>query len=275
MGNHSQRPGVLVLQREDQHKPEEVGYAGFCGILNGFEMHAFHSCIQLSACRVVHGLCAHFHWHGLGEGQPRPADAHGPAGGDRLCAQRLAPPQSPEGMRPCLSHLTVFHRAANGKRKGAVTDGRCSSWTASCSFIFLGPFLDSCSPGSCIRRSRSSNLRRRNQPTKWDYSQCWVQPHLWKQQILPTVLAKNLSRKFNFPAGSVFIWMFWPSFNSILVDKRTPERDLEVVCSTYLALAASAVAAVAVAVLLKPKGKASLVRHPGCNGPSVRLRTRR
>lgn len=55
--------------------------------------------------------------------------------------------------------------------------------------------------------------------------------------------------------------MFWPSFNSILVDVRTPERDLEVVCSTYLALAASAVATAAVAVLLNPKGKLSLVRY--------------
>lgn len=56
--------------------------------------------------------------------------------------------------------------------------------------------------------------------------------------------------------------MFWPSFNSILVDNRTPERDLEVVCSTYLALAAGAAAAAAVAVLLNPSGKLSLVRYP-------------
>lgn len=58
------------------------------------------------------------------------------------------------------------------------------------------------------------------------------------------------------------MWMFWPSFNSVLVDERTPERHLEVVCGTYLALAAGAVAAAAVAVLLNPKGKLSLVRVP-------------
>lgn len=63
------------------------------------------------------------------------------------------------------------------------------------------------------------------------------------------------------PPGSVFIWMFWPSFNSILVDDRTPERALEVVCSTYLALAASAVTAAAVAVLLNPKGTLNLVNR--------------
>lgn len=70
------------------------------------------------------------------------------------------------------------------------------------------------------------------------------------------------------PPGSVFIWMFWPSFNSILVDNRTPERELEVVCSTYLALAASAAAAAAVAVLLNPKGKLSLVRISQLKRPS-------
>lgn len=63
------------------------------------------------------------------------------------------------------------------------------------------------------------------------------------------------------PPGSVFMWMFWPSFNAILVDDRTPERALEVVLSTYLALAASAVTATAAAVLLNPKGTLSLVRH--------------
>lgn len=55
------------------------------------------------------------------------------------------------------------------------------------------------------------------------------------------------------------------------MDERTPERDLEVVCSTYLALAAGAVATAAVAVLLNPKGKLSLVRYPTRNEHRVRL----
>lgn len=59
--------------------------------------------------------------------------------------------------------------------------------------------------------------------------------------------------------------MFWPSFNSILVDARTPERALEVVLSTYLALASSAVTAAAVTVLSNPKGRLNLVRHPNRN----------
>lgn len=53
--------------------------------------------------------------------------------------------------------------------------------------------------------------------------------------------------------------MFWPSFNSVLVDDRTPGRKLEAVCSTYLALAVSAVTVAAMSVLSKPKGKLHLV----------------
>uniref|UniRef100_A0A3Q4MLF3 Rh blood group, D antigen n=1 Tax=Neolamprologus brichardi TaxID=32507 RepID=A0A3Q4MLF3_NEOBR len=59
--------------------------------------------------------------------------------------------------------------------------------------------------------------------------------------------------------GTVFLWMFWPSFNSVLVEDRTPGRKLEAVCSTYLALAVSAVTAAAVSVLSNPKGKLNLI----------------
>uniref|UniRef100_A0A3Q1I1W4 Ammonium transporter AmtB-like domain-containing protein n=1 Tax=Anabas testudineus TaxID=64144 RepID=A0A3Q1I1W4_ANATE len=58
--------------------------------------------------------------------------------------------------------------------------------------------------------------------------------------------------------GTVFLWMFWPSFNSFLVDSHTPGRKLEVVCSTYLALGVSAVTAAAVSVLSSPRGKFNL-----------------
>lgn len=59
--------------------------------------------------------------------------------------------------------------------------------------------------------------------------------------------------------GTVVLWMFWPSFNSVLVDDRTPGRKLEAVCSTYLALAVSAVTAAAMSVLSNPKRKLHLV----------------
>ncbi|XP_041669316.1 rh blood group, D antigen [Cheilinus undulatus] len=53
--------------------------------------------------------------------------------------------------------------------------------------------------------------------------------------------------------GTVFLWMFLPTFNSVLVDDAV--RKMEAVCSTYLALAVSAVTAAAVSVLSSPKGK--------------------
>uniref|UniRef100_UPI0037E73ACA rh blood group, D antigen isoform X2 n=1 Tax=Semicossyphus pulcher TaxID=241346 RepID=UPI0037E73ACA len=55
--------------------------------------------------------------------------------------------------------------------------------------------------------------------------------------------------------GSLFLWMFWPSFNTALVDVSTPGRKLAAVCSTYLALAVSAVTAAALSVLSSPNGK--------------------
>ncbi|XP_068608223.1 rh blood group, D antigen [Brachionichthys hirsutus] len=64
--------------------------------------------------------------------------------------------------------------------------------------------------------------------------------------------------------GAVFLWMFWPGFNAVLVDSRTPERKLVAVCSTYLALAASAVTAAALSALSSPKGKLHLIHVQSC-----------
>ncbi|KAM7403815.1 hypothetical protein PAMA_004313 [Pampus argenteus] len=64
--------------------------------------------------------------------------------------------------------------------------------------------------------------------------------------------------------GTLFLWMFWPSFNSVLVDNRAPERKLGAVCSTYLALAVSAVTAAAVSALSSPKGKLNPIHIQSC-----------
>ncbi|XP_060781256.1 rh blood group, D antigen isoform X2 [Neoarius graeffei] len=61
--------------------------------------------------------------------------------------------------------------------------------------------------------------------------------------------------------GTLFLWMFWPSFNSVL------EQNFSVLCSTYLSLAVSAITATAVSVLSSSKGKINLrllcVKTPG------------
>ncbi|XP_057715515.1 rh blood group, D antigen isoform X2 [Corythoichthys intestinalis] len=64
--------------------------------------------------------------------------------------------------------------------------------------------------------------------------------------------------------GTVFLWMFWPSFNSVLVDDHFPERKLRSVCSTYLALAVSAVASLAVSALSSPEGKVHPANFQSC-----------
>ncbi|XP_014741127.1 PREDICTED: blood group Rh(CE) polypeptide isoform X2 [Sturnus vulgaris] len=50
--------------------------------------------------------------------------------------------------------------------------------------------------------------------------------------------------------GTVFVWMFWPSFNSILA-----ELQFQAMLSTYLALAVSAVAAFMLSALTSKDGK--------------------
>ncbi|KAK5857139.1 hypothetical protein PBY51_010404 [Eleginops maclovinus] len=64
--------------------------------------------------------------------------------------------------------------------------------------------------------------------------------------------------------GTLFLWVFWPSFNSILVDNHTPGRRLGAVFSTYLALAVSAVTAAAVSSLSSPKGKLNPIHLQSC-----------
>lgn len=50
--------------------------------------------------------------------------------------------------------------------------------------------------------------------------------------------------------GTVFVWMFWPSFNSVLA-----ESQFQAMLSTYLALAVSAVAAFMLSALTSKDGK--------------------
>ncbi|KAF3701425.1 Ammonium transporter Rh type C Rhesus blood group family type C glycoprotein [Channa argus] len=64
--------------------------------------------------------------------------------------------------------------------------------------------------------------------------------------------------------GTLFLYMFWPSFNSILVENNPAERKLRAVCSTYLALAVSAVTAAALSVLSSPKGRLNLIHLQSC-----------
>ncbi|KAM4541165.1 rh blood group, D antigen isoform 2-T2 [Fundulus diaphanus] len=61
--------------------------------------------------------------------------------------------------------------------------------------------------------------------------------------------------------GAVFLWMFWPSFNSVIVDD---QARLGAVCSTYLALAVSVVTAVALAVLSSPRGTLNPIQMQSC-----------
>ncbi|XP_008312652.1 rh blood group, D antigen [Cynoglossus semilaevis] len=64
--------------------------------------------------------------------------------------------------------------------------------------------------------------------------------------------------------GTLFLWMYLPTFNSVLVDDRIPGRKLKAVCSTYLALAVSAVTAASMSSLCHPRGKVNMTQMQQC-----------
>ncbi|KAK1791192.1 hypothetical protein P4O66_013214 [Electrophorus voltai] len=57
--------------------------------------------------------------------------------------------------------------------------------------------------------------------------------------------------------GMLLLWMFWPSINFVQA------QEIRIMYSTYLSLAVSAVTAMALSVLLSPKGKINLVHVQG------------
>ncbi|XP_053124371.1 RH-like protein [Hemicordylus capensis] len=64
--------------------------------------------------------------------------------------------------------------------------------------------------------------------------------------------------------GSLFLWMFWPSFNSALVENTVMNQKLRAVCNTYFAIVASTVAAFSLSVATSRIGKFSMAHiHNG------------
>lgn len=64
---------------------------------------------------------------------------------------------------------------------------------------------------------------------------------------------------FNTFAGTVFLWMFWPSFNSAIADPGMAQ--LTAITNTYFSLAACVLTAYAISSLVEHRGKLDMVSH--------------
>ncbi|XP_058650737.1 rh blood group, D antigen isoform X2 [Onychostoma macrolepis] len=88
----------------------------------------------------------------------------------------------------------------------------------------------------------------------------WV---LHREGIKPVHEKEKTDRKTGLFAmfGTLFLWMFWPSFNSALVEDYRWDRGLKltVIYGTYLSLAVSVVMAMSVSMLTSSKGKMNMV----------------
>lgn len=60
--------------------------------------------------------------------------------------------------------------------------------------------------------------------------------------------------------GTLFLWMFWPSFNSAIADHGDGQHRAAI--NTYLSLAASVLTTFALSSLSKKYGKLDMVTEP-------------
>uniref|UniRef100_A0A6I8PHR3 Ammonium transporter AmtB-like domain-containing protein n=1 Tax=Ornithorhynchus anatinus TaxID=9258 RepID=A0A6I8PHR3_ORNAN len=80
---------------------------------------------------------------------------------------------------------------------------------------------------------------------------------LWKplpKEASGKAKAANTTGLFSM-LGALFLWMFWPTFNSVLLDVREAKKA---VFNTYYAIAASAVTAVALSAAAHSRGKINM-----------------
>lgn len=69
-------------------------------------------------------------------------------------------------------------------------------------------------------------------------------------------MVKTVCYKINFVLGTIFLWVYWPSFNSIDLED---ERAHRAIVNTYLSLASSCVTSFAASQLASDQNKLDMV----------------
>lgn len=80
---------------------------------------------------------------------------------------------------------------------------------------------------------------------------------IFKHSILKKHKIQNLRLQPSFASGTLFLWMYWPSFNSAIAYHGDGQHRAAI--NTYLALAASVLTTFAISSLSAKKGKLDMV----------------
>lgn len=95
-------------------------------------------------------------------------------------------------------------------------------------------------------------------PTKWTQKSSAVCDLQAMKSNVYLFMSRIIQAKLTNCAGTVFLWMFWPSFNSAIAERGFPQ--LTAVINTYVSLAACVLSAYAFSSLVEHKGKLDMVR---------------
>lgn len=125
--------------------------------------------------------------------------------------------------------------------------------------IMVWPFPGSSTDRTCTKANASMDLSTTLMCLPWSVSVYLVFVRYLSLQAYEKSRRSqcDVTNDFCHFTGTLFLWMFWPSFNSAITDHGDGQHRAAI--NTYLALASSVLTAVAISSLTQKKGKLDMV----------------